>query len=155
MPSISIKAIFVVHWCLFVWAELAWAGGAYTWCNLTALAIGIWAIADRHSVDAILLFMLMFIWSCLVDIVSLALYFPGSHSGSSPKFSAAMAIINLILKPVSIILLFQMYRDRGGEYNINFGPNTPSYDNMDGNDTSDDRGSTAFLKPPVVSQNTA
>jgi len=32
-----------------------------------------------------------------------------------------MAVVNLIFKPFSAILIFQMYRDRGGEYNINFG----------------------------------
>lgn len=28
-------------------------GSAYTWTNITALAIGIWALADKESVDSI------------------------------------------------------------------------------------------------------
>jgi len=39
---------------------------------------------------------------------------------------SGMAILNLILKPFVILLLYQMYKDRGGEYNINFG-NTSAF----------------------------
>jgi len=35
------------------------------------------------------------------------------------KFSAAMAIIHLISKPLQSIILYHMYKERGGEYGFN------------------------------------
>lgn len=32
-----------------------------------------------------------------------------------------MAILSLLLKPISCFFVYQMYRERGGEYNVNFG----------------------------------
>ncbi|XP_039264324.1 type-1 angiotensin II receptor-associated protein-like isoform X2 [Styela clava] len=134
MPSISIKLIVLIHWILVVWALVGFGTSAYGWCNITALAIGIWAIADRQSVDALFMFIMMQLFSIVVDIVILAVYFDGRGTGVY-KFSAAMCIINLILKPFSSVLLYQMYRDRGGEYNINFGPT--DYQDLSGNRTND------------------
>ncbi|XP_039264323.1 type-1 angiotensin II receptor-associated protein-like isoform X1 [Styela clava] len=143
MPSISIKLIVLIHWILVVWALVGFGTSAYGWCNITALAIGIWAIADRQSVDALFMFIMMQLFSIVVDIVILAVYFDGRGTGVY-KFSAAMCIINLILKPFSSVLLYQMYRDRGGEYNINFGPHAPSYEHI-----GDDSGSSAEFRNPL------
>ncbi|KAG7245764.1 hypothetical protein CRUP_013988, partial [Coryphaenoides rupestris] len=37
------------------------------------------------------------------------------------RFSAGMAIFSLLLKPMSCFFVYQMYRERGGDYNLNFG----------------------------------
>ncbi|CAK8689471.1 type-1 angiotensin II receptor-associated protein-like [Clavelina lepadiformis] len=154
MPSISLKAVVLIHWFLFVWGTI-FGSGPYIWCNIAVLAVGVWAIADRQSVDAIFLFMVMLIISILVDIVDLAVHFRPEQASGYYKFGGGMAIANLILKPVSIALLFQMYKDRGGEYNITFGPNAPSYDDI-GNESHDNpnHGSNAYMKPPAFSGDT-
>lgn len=142
MPSVSLKTIIFIHWCFFIWAVAGWGVAGYLYCNLSVVAIGVWAVADRQSVDALFLYILMMLCSVVLDIVCLALYFPGnSHSGFQ-MFGAVMAILNLILKPFTTVLVYQMYLDRGGEYNINFGPNSTSYDNI-GDESA---GSSADLR---------
>lgn len=55
----------------------------------------------------------------LFDIVNLAHYWP-SHMTGIEKFGAAMAIFNLLLRPLTSFLLYQIMQDRAGSYG-NFG----------------------------------
>jgi len=58
----------------------------------------------------------------LTDIVHFGLYYlTNANPPDLFRFSAGMAILSLLLKPVSCFFVYQMYRERGGEYNINFG----------------------------------
>ena len=61
----------------------------------------------------------------LTDIVHMGVFYPLSASplGSSDvfRFSASMAVLSLLLKPVSCFFVYQMYRERGGDYNLHFG----------------------------------
>jgi len=63
----------------------------------------------------------------LTDIVHFGLYYAVGeiqYKGSATdlfRFSGGMAILSLLLKPVSCFFVYQMYRERGGEYNVNFG----------------------------------
>ncbi|XP_013871484.1 type-1 angiotensin II receptor-associated protein isoform X3 [Austrofundulus limnaeus] len=95
IPAINLKAIVLVHWLLTVWGCMAGLPISYALGNLSVLAVGVWAIAQRDSIDAVLL-----------GVV---------------RFSAGMAILSLLLKPVSCFFVYQMYRERGGDYNVNFG----------------------------------
>lgn len=56
----------------------------------------------------------------LTDIVHFGLFYADSEV-SLFRFSGGMAILSLLLKPVSCFFVYQMYRERGGEYNVNFG----------------------------------
>uniref|UniRef100_H2Y094 Uncharacterized protein n=1 Tax=Ciona intestinalis TaxID=7719 RepID=H2Y094_CIOIN len=53
MPSISIKAIVLVHWILVMWTTLGWAPSSFLYPNLSVLIVGFWAVADKQSVDAV------------------------------------------------------------------------------------------------------
>lgn len=62
----------------------------------------------------------------LTDIVHFGLYYADAESRfeKTPdffRFCGGMAILSLLLKPVSCVFVYQMYRERGGEYNVNFG----------------------------------
>lgn len=124
IPAINLKAIVLVHWVLTVWGSTAqWLPQSYPWGNFTILAIGVWAIAQRDSIDAVLMFLMGMVVSILTDIVHLGIYYP-THELVIPdvlRFSAGMAILNLLLKPVSCFFVYQMYKERGGDYNVNFG----------------------------------
>lgn len=116
IPAINLKAIVLVHWLLAVWGSMAWLPHSYAWGNFTILAIGVWAIAQRDSIDAVLMFL-------MGTVVTIGIYYP-THDLVIPdvlRFSAGMAILNLLLKPVSCFFVYQMYRERGGDYNVNFG----------------------------------
>lgn len=63
----------------------------------------------------------------LTDIIHFGIYYPlndyVAERGQRDvfRFSAGMAILSLLLKPVSCFFVYQMYRERGGDYNVNFG----------------------------------
>ncbi|KAE8298221.1 Type-1 angiotensin II receptor-associated protein-like [Larimichthys crocea] len=126
IPAINLKAIVLVHWLLTIWGCMAWLPFSYSWGNFGVLAVGVWAIAQRDSVDAVLMFLIGMVLTILTDIIHFGIYYPLNDFAAERgrdvfRFSAGMAILNLLLKPVSCFFVYQMYRERGGDYNINFG----------------------------------
>ncbi|XP_056130256.1 type-1 angiotensin II receptor-associated protein isoform X2 [Lampris incognitus] len=125
VPAINLKAIVFVHWLLTVWGCMAWLPNSYVWGNFTVLAVGVWAIAQRDSIDAVLMFLVGMFLTIMTDVVHFGIYYPMSEvllerGRETLRFSVGMAILNLLLKPVTCFFVYQMYRERGGDYNVNF-----------------------------------
>ncbi|XP_006782991.1 type-1 angiotensin II receptor-associated protein isoform X2 [Neolamprologus brichardi] len=120
IPAINLKAIVLVHWLLTVWGSMVWLSVAFTWANFSVLAVGVWAIAQRDSIDAVIMFLIGMILTILTDIVHLGIFYSLGDSSDLFRFGAGMTILNLLLKPISCFFVYQMYRERGGDYNINF-----------------------------------
>ncbi|XP_031423216.1 type-1 angiotensin II receptor-associated protein isoform X2 [Clupea harengus] len=125
IPAINLKAIVLVHWLLTVWGCMAWMPSSYAWGNFTMLAIGVWAIAQRDSIDAVLMFLLGMVVTIVTDIIHFGIFYPVAESLAERnrdtfRFSVGMSILGLLLKPVSCFFVYQMYRERGGDYNVNF-----------------------------------
>lgn len=59
-----------------------------------------------------------------LDIIYLGIFYPRSSLSDTVRFSAGMAILNLILKPISCFFVYQMYRERGGELLVHVGETT-------------------------------
>ncbi|XP_032369556.1 type-1 angiotensin II receptor-associated protein isoform X1 [Etheostoma spectabile] len=97
---------------------------SFAWGNFGVLAVGVWAIAQRDSIDAVLMFLVGMVVTILTDIVHFGIFYPrndfAADSGNVFRFSQGMAILNLLLKPASCFFVYQMYRERGGDYNVNF-----------------------------------
>ncbi|XP_031727510.1 type-1 angiotensin II receptor-associated protein isoform X1 [Anarrhichthys ocellatus] len=124
IPAINLKAIVLVHWLLTIWACMfSWLPNSFAWGNFSVLAVGVWAIAQRDSIDAVLMFLMGMVVTILTDIVHFGIYYPANDSTVETRFrfSAGMAILSLLLKPASCFFVYQMYRERGGDYNVNFG----------------------------------
>ncbi|XP_020637815.3 type-1 angiotensin II receptor-associated protein isoform X1 [Pogona vitticeps] len=122
LPAVNLKAIVLIHWLLTTWGcMMPWAPISYSWGNFTILALGVWAVAQRDSVDAILMFLTGLLLTIVTDIIHLGLFYPHDVEvmGDTVRFSVGMAIFSLLLKPVSCFLAYQMYRERGGEYTFN------------------------------------
>ncbi|XP_056591356.1 type-1 angiotensin II receptor-associated protein isoform X1 [Triplophysa dalaica] len=148
IPAISLKAIVLVHWLLTVWACLTpWLPYSFILGNLSVLALGVWAIAQRDSIDAVVMFLMGLAVTILTDIVHIGVYYTPSESlyertlRDAFRFSVGMAILSLLLKPVSCFFVYQMYRERGGDYNVNFGfptvsRNRDTYQSIDQQDQS-------------------
>ncbi|XP_029358486.1 type-1 angiotensin II receptor-associated protein isoform X2 [Echeneis naucrates] len=125
---------------------MAWLPPSFAWGNFSVLAVGVWAIAQRDSIDAVLMFLMGMIVTVLTDIIHFGIYYP--RNSLTPdwgwdvfRFSAGMAILSLLLKPVSCFFVYQMYRERGGDYNVNFGfpsvsRNRDTYQSIDQQDES-------------------
>ncbi|XP_072281807.1 type-1 angiotensin II receptor-associated protein isoform X1 [Pyxicephalus adspersus] len=127
LPAVSLKAIVYIHWLLTIFAcTLSWLPNAYYLANLTVLAVGIWAIIQRDSTDAILMFLAGLITTVVLDILILALYYAAAESATATlptrdlfRFSGGMAILSLLLKPLSCFFTYHMYVERGGECSLN------------------------------------
>ncbi|XP_068598973.1 type-1 angiotensin II receptor-associated protein [Brachionichthys hirsutus] len=144
IPAISLKAIVLAHWVLTIWGCMAWLPSSFAWGNFSVLAVGVWAIAQRDSIDAVLMFLMGMAVTILTDIIHFGIYYQLSDLESGRdvfRFSAAMAILSLVLKPVSCFFVYQMYHERGGDYNLNFGlpsvsRNRAAYQSIDQQDPS-------------------
>ncbi|XP_030634568.1 type-1 angiotensin II receptor-associated protein [Chanos chanos] len=126
IPAINLKAIVLVHWLLTVWGCLAFQlNMTYMLSNFSVLAVGVWAIAQRDSIDAVLMFLMGMALTVVTDIVDFAILYPAADNLSdrrdTVRFSMGMSILSLLLKPLSCFFVYQMYRERGGDYNVNFG----------------------------------
>ncbi|KFP30186.1 Type-1 angiotensin II receptor-associated protein, partial [Colius striatus] len=110
-------AIILVHWLLTVWGCMSHVlPASYAWGNFSVLAVGIWAIVQRDSLDAIIVFLTGLQLTVLTDIIHISVFYhPASHLGAVNRFSIGMAIFSLLLKPVSCYLVYRMYQERGGE----------------------------------------
>nr|XP_006817648.1 PREDICTED: type-1 angiotensin II receptor-associated protein-like [Saccoglossus kowalevskii] len=75
MPKIPLKAIVLVHFVLTVWGTQAylngscWISPSYAYMNFFVLAIGIWAVANKESIDSILLFLVLTFVSIIMDMI--------------------------------------------------------------------------------------
>nr|XP_045005859.1 type-1 angiotensin II receptor-associated protein isoform X2 [Jaculus jaculus] len=87
---------------------------AYPWANFTVLALGVWAVAQRDSIDAIGMFLGGLVATIFLDIIHISIFYPKSTLGDTGRFSAGMAILSLLLKPFSCCLVYHMLRERGG-----------------------------------------
>ncbi|NP_001279337.1 type-1 angiotensin II receptor-associated protein [Callorhinchus milii] len=128
LPVVSLKMILIVHWLLTTWGCLIqWLPVPYLWSNYTVLAIGVWAVAQRDSVDAVAMVLVGMLLTSLTDIIHIAVSYERSAAGQVTaiqdqfRFSVGMAILSLLLKPVSCLFVYQMYKERGGDYNLNLG----------------------------------
>ncbi|NXE67258.1 ATRAP protein, partial [Calcarius ornatus] len=89
---------------------------SYAWGNFSVLAVGIWAIVQRDSLDAITMFLTGLLLTVLTDIIHISIFYPPrDYISDAKRFSVGMAILSLLLKPVSCYLVYRMYRERGGE----------------------------------------
>ncbi|XP_008942573.1 PREDICTED: type-1 angiotensin II receptor-associated protein [Merops nubicus] len=95
---------------------------SYAWGNFSVLAVGIWAIVQRDSLDAIMMFLTGLLLTVLTDIIHISIFYRShDHFSDLKRFSLGMAIFSLLLKPLSCYLVYRMYRERGGEYALNIG----------------------------------
>uniref|UniRef100_A0A3Q3X6M0 Uncharacterized protein n=1 Tax=Mola mola TaxID=94237 RepID=A0A3Q3X6M0_MOLML len=142
IPAINLKAIILVHWLLTIGC-MAWLPSSFAWGNFSVLAIGVWAVAQRDSIDAMLMllqFLMGMVVTILTDIIHFGIFYPLTNLATERAkdlfhFSAGMAILSLLLKPATCFFVYQMYRERGGDYNVNFFPsvsrNRDAYESID------------------------
>ncbi|XP_060575278.1 type-1 angiotensin II receptor-associated protein-like [Ruditapes philippinarum] len=129
-PQVTLKLIVFFHFIFTTWACMAqpFLPISYVYMNLFVLSLGVWSIVHHESSEAALMFLLCHVFSILQDIILLGIYEPRGYTyfESNPKkqgssrneyrFSLGMAIVNLIVKPITAFLLYRIYRDRGGSY---------------------------------------
>ncbi|EHH14328.1 type-1 angiotensin II receptor-associated protein [Macaca nemestrina] len=127
LPAVNLKVILLGHWLLTTWGCIVFSG-SYAWANFTVLALGVWAVAQRDSIDAISMFLGGLLATIFLDIVHISIFYPRASLTDTGRFGAGMAILSLLLKPLSCCFVYHMYRERGGELLVHTGFLGPSQD---------------------------
>ncbi|XP_042879360.1 type-1 angiotensin II receptor-associated protein-like [Penaeus japonicus] len=107
--------IFFTHLTLTVWSGMCGClDDSFVLYNSILLVTIIWSLYQRESEEAPLMAFCVNVFAIIFDIVNMSLNWPIIHTRGSMTFGAAMAIINLLLRPLSSYILFRIVQDRVG-----------------------------------------
>lgn len=120
-PSNLIKVFFGIHFTLIsIGIQGYWSPDSYFFYNLLFLLTLLWSLHSKDNVEPIQIAIGINFISVFLDIITLAGYFPTSNGLSGEKFSATMAIINLLIRPLSLIYMCRNCNQRMGLDTDNF-----------------------------------
>ncbi|XP_059486752.1 type-1 angiotensin II receptor-associated protein isoform X2 [Neocloeon triangulifer] len=126
--SNSTKVAFLIHLLFIAWGvQGIWSPDSYLFYNTFFLLTLLWGIHSADAEDPIQLSLCINILSIVLDIIVLSIYYPTFVSLiGSERFSVGMAIINLLLRPLSAFGLYRTLQDRVGSTNVNILPGGPN-----------------------------
>ncbi|XP_053643493.1 type-1 angiotensin II receptor-associated protein isoform X1 [Cherax quadricarinatus] len=108
--------IFFAHLILTVWSNFCGSlPESFVFYNTIFLLTIIWSLHQRESEEAPFMALCTNLLAIMFDIVNLAYYWPHTISGMK-RFGAAMAILNLLLRPLTSFMLYRIVQDRAGSY---------------------------------------
>jgi len=116
LREIPLKFLLYLHGVLTFWAFLvAYLGESYIWSNAFCIFLFIFSLLFPTNKSAVELLLVLFSFTILNDIICLGTFTTQSlldYADHKTKFSFAMALINLLIKPVSVFFIFQEWRKR-------------------------------------------
>ncbi|KAK9888108.1 hypothetical protein WA026_000383 [Henosepilachna vigintioctopunctata] len=135
--NLKLKIIFAIHLILVSLSAMGfWSTSAYLFYNSLFCLMLIWGIHAHDSEEPLQMALIVDVISIALDIFVFVFSYPGEHASVKEKFSAVIAIFNLLSRPVSSILLFKLAQERGNTTGIlaeifTRGTNQSSYEDMD------------------------
>lgn len=115
-----LKVIFGVHLTLIsLGSQGYWNPDSYMLYNLIFLLTILWSIHNKDNAEPLQYAIGVNLLAAFLDVITFVGYFPTGR-GSGEKFSAAMAIINLLVRPVSLVFMCRMCNQRMGLDTDNF-----------------------------------
>jgi len=112
-PFVRLRIIAYVHFALLVNAMLGhWLPSAYMFHNILFMVSLLWAIHCRESVDAIHTAAAINFSSFFFDLIIIIAFFPSSYG----VWSTIFAVVNMAVRPFSLLLLHKELVDRGGDF---------------------------------------
>ncbi|XP_002739403.1 type-1 angiotensin II receptor-associated protein-like [Saccoglossus kowalevskii] len=131
--NVPLWPFILAHLWLSVWGFQAALGGqwithSYAWMNFSIVALGCWTVGQEKMKENCLMLVISLIIGFIFDIVFIAVYNNNNYwncgksgyvacgnSRSEYIWSYVMAIINCILKIVTLIFAICEYKKRGGK----------------------------------------
>uniref|UniRef100_A0A1B6M401 Type-1 angiotensin II receptor-associated protein n=1 Tax=Graphocephala atropunctata TaxID=36148 RepID=A0A1B6M401_9HEMI len=112
-PVIDLKAIFGVHFILITWGiQGHWSPDSYLFYNLVFVLTLLWSIHCKDKVEPIQMAVVIDGASIILDVFAIGMNYPSIYT--TEKFSVFMALLNLVLRPISVVLLGRICADRMG-----------------------------------------
>ncbi|XP_023166486.1 type-1 angiotensin II receptor-associated protein [Drosophila hydei] len=107
---VRVKVVAFVHFVFISNAMLGiWGHGAYEFYNFLFIIAMFWAIHSKDSIEAVQTALVIDALSIFLDIVNIIISFNFMNG-----WAVAFTIINLILRPLSVALLYREFNTRGG-----------------------------------------
>ncbi|KAG5329785.1 ATRAP protein, partial [Acromyrmex charruanus] len=129
MPNLTnlshfpLKIIFAIHLLLVSWGMQGhWCPKSVLVYNLLFFVCIFWAVHNAESDEPLQFAFFINVFSIFLDVIALVLYYPSMFTDGSEKFSAAVMIINLIIRPISSIYLLRIGQGRNGNLATVFAP---------------------------------
>ncbi|XP_012268415.2 uncharacterized protein LOC105693212 [Athalia rosae] len=120
MPTVSsithysLKVIFAIHFVLVTWGvQGKWCPQSIVFYNLIFFICLLWAIHNLESDEPIQFALFVNVASIFFDIITLSVYFSDAYYAWE-KLSAAMLIINVVVRFVTSYCLLRIGQARGG-----------------------------------------
>ncbi|KAH8244885.1 type-1 angiotensin II receptor-associated protein [Drosophila serrata] len=109
-PFVRVKLVAFVHFFFISNAMLgSWDHGSFQFYNFLFLIAMFWTMHSKDSIEAVQTALVINASSIFFDLVNIIVYFHGMNG-----WAIAFSIINLILRPVSVALLYREFNTRGG-----------------------------------------
>ncbi|XP_057660442.1 type-1 angiotensin II receptor-associated protein-like [Diorhabda carinulata] len=110
----KLKIIFLLHFLFIALSSMGyWSSSAYLFYNSILIVLLIWSLYHDENHEPIQLAIAVNGSSILLDILLLVMGFP-TNGDARNKFSAAMAILHLLIRPFSTFFLIKLLEERSG-----------------------------------------
>ncbi|XP_045476019.1 uncharacterized protein LOC123681773 [Harmonia axyridis] len=135
--NLKLKIVFTVHFILIALSTMGyWSTSAFLFYNSIFCFMLIWGIHAHESEEPIQMALIVNIVSIALDIFIFIFSYPADHASAREKFSAVIAIFNLLTRPASSIILFRLAQLRGSSTDtlaeiFTRGTNQTNYEDMD------------------------
>ncbi|XP_030380935.1 type-1 angiotensin II receptor-associated protein [Scaptodrosophila lebanonensis] len=109
-PFVRVKLVAFVHFFFITNAMLgSWGHGAYEFYNFLFIISMFWTMHSKDSIEAVQTALVINASSIFFDLVCIIVFFASMNG-----WAIAFAIINLMLRPISVALLYREFNTRGG-----------------------------------------
>lgn len=107
---VRVKLVAFVHFFFITNAMLGtWGHGAYEFYNFLFMIAMFWTIHCKESIEAAQVALAINVCSIFFDLINIIVYFDFMNG-----WAVAFSIINLVLRPITVILLYREFNSRGG-----------------------------------------
>merc|ERR1712210_84474 len=132
--KITLKSIVLFQWTMSLLSlSTNWLPLGYLLTQFSLIILGVWCVVQREDSQQVFLYAACTGISTITESILVGANYPENLS-SLQKFSAAMAIIFIISKPVQALFLHQIYKERGGQStfgNIGLPGLSSAYEDLD------------------------
>ncbi|XP_044730849.1 type-1 angiotensin II receptor-associated protein-like [Chrysoperla carnea] len=115
IKNTALKLVFIIHLILVAWGSQGyWSSDSYIFVNLIFMGILVWGMHSFDNPEPIQLAVAVNVVAIVLDLILVSIRYPAGTNKVSDRFSAWMAILNMIARPFTTIVLWKIYEERNG-----------------------------------------
>ncbi|KAL3274085.1 hypothetical protein HHI36_015502 [Cryptolaemus montrouzieri] len=111
--NLKLKIIFVLHLVLISLSIMgSWSTSAHLFYNSLFCFTLLWGIHSHDNEEPLQLALIINVISIILDIFVI-IFYPNMDYHAGAKFSFGIAIVNLLVRPLTSMVLFKLAQERG------------------------------------------